>query len=164
MEACWRRHASLMAIEVARAYDEDKNLVPLYILTDSYPIYDPVTPGFVWESSADVSEVNTSHLVISANSKNPTGGDMNKSTSHYVMFTMKSSYDKNDHLKLSIENISTFNIIVYLSLCSSTSSSSLIWEGSTSVNAESTSLIEFNSAYDSAGTAFYAFSFLVSVV
>lgn len=157
------RHASLMAIEVARAYDEDKNLVPLYILTDSDPIYDPVTPGFVYGASADVSENYTSHLIITANSKNPTGGDMKGDSSDYVMFPLRFSYNKNDHVELSIENSSTFNIRVYLSL-SASSSLSVVWEGSISVNAGSTGLVEFDSIYDSTGPVLYAFAFLVSVV
>ena len=60
-----------MAIEVARAYDSDKNLVPLYILTDSDPIYDPVSPGFDTEL-----QKNDKLITVTASSKNPTGGNI----------------------------------------------------------------------------------------
>lgn len=64
-----------MALEVARAYDENKNLVPLYILTDGDPVYDPVTPGFI-VTSGNENTTDNIEIYINNNAMNPTGGDM----------------------------------------------------------------------------------------
>lgn len=61
-----------MALEVARAYDADKNLVPLYILTDGDQVYDPVTPGFELISLTFENPYIPFNVIV--NSKNPTGG------------------------------------------------------------------------------------------
>ena len=55
-----------MAFEVARAYDENKNLVPLYILTDGE--VPEVSPGF------DVTSQGGSTFIVTSYSSNPTGG------------------------------------------------------------------------------------------
>lgn len=55
-----------MAFEVARAYDENKNLVPLYVLTDGE--VPEVSPGF------DITATNYDNIIITANSSNPAGG------------------------------------------------------------------------------------------
>ena len=164
MEACWRRHASLMAIEVARAYDEDKNLVPLYILTDSDPIYDPVTPGFAYSANVDPAGDYASHLSIINDSKNPTGGNMIESGSTNVLFPMAFRYTIGNQVKLTIDNMSLFNITIYLNLSASNNPSDVIWDGTTSINSESTSVVEFNATRDARGSGLYAFAFLISVV
>lgn len=54
-----------MAYQVAQAYDENKNLVPLYVLTDGE--VPEVSPGFD-------ALVNDEGISITATSTNPTGG------------------------------------------------------------------------------------------
>lgn len=56
-----------MAYQVAQAYDENKNLVPLYVLTDGE--VPEVSPGF------EVSATSYDNIVITSNSSNPTGGN-----------------------------------------------------------------------------------------
>lgn len=105
-----------MALEVARAYDENKNLVPLYIATDSDPVYDPVTPGFIYqfdnyaESSTDVADLV---LNVMANAMNPSGGELsiiNEGTR--ISFTTEISETKNPTITLKINNQSNFDIKV----------------------------------------------------
>lgn len=60
-----------MAYQVAQAYDEDKNLVPLYILTDGE--VPEVSPGFDVSANSDNDENIT--IQITATSSNPTGGN-----------------------------------------------------------------------------------------
>ena len=60
-----------MALEVARAYDENKNLVPLYILTDGE--VPEVSPGFDISASSDTERNIT--IQITVTSSNPTGGN-----------------------------------------------------------------------------------------
>lgn len=55
-----------MAYQVAQAYDENKNLVPLYVLTDGE--VPEVSPGF------NVTATNYDNIIITAYSSNPTGG------------------------------------------------------------------------------------------
>lgn len=59
-----------MPYEVARAYDKDKNLVPLYVLYDGE--VPEVSPGF------DVTASSSNLILISSNSSNPTGGNFDK--------------------------------------------------------------------------------------
>ena len=61
-----------MAFEVARAYDENKNLVPLYILTDGE--VPEVSPGFDVSASSDAERNIT--IQITVTSSNPTGGNV----------------------------------------------------------------------------------------
>ena len=60
-----------MAFEVARAYDENKNLVPLYVLTDGE--VPEVSPGFDVSASSDTERNIT--IQITVTSSNPTGGN-----------------------------------------------------------------------------------------
>lgn len=69
-----------MAYQVAQAYDEDKNLVPLYILTDGE--VPEVSPGFDVVTSGNADTEFTT--VITANSSNPTGGSVTSSGSVQV--------------------------------------------------------------------------------
>ena len=59
-----------MAFEVARAYDENKNLVPLYILTDGE--VPEVSPGF--DFTVNSSNETTFTVYVVNESTNPTGG------------------------------------------------------------------------------------------
>ena len=68
-----------MPMVVAKAMDDNKNLVPLYVAVDGddFP-YDPVTPGFIMTvfKGSYTSEYKGGQIVISTNSKNPTGGNI----------------------------------------------------------------------------------------
>lgn len=55
-----------MAYQIAQAYDENKNLVPLYVLTDGE--VPEVSPGF------DVTATSYDNVVVTATSSNPVGG------------------------------------------------------------------------------------------
>lgn len=100
-----------MALEVARAYDENKNLVPLYILTDDDPVYEPVSPGFVW-SFDNYGSTNDPNVVlnISNNAMNPTGGALTVSSDYEEMSTGISTNINN--VSIRINNNSSFDIIV----------------------------------------------------
>ena len=113
-----------MALEVARAYDADKNLVPLYILTDGDPVYDPVTPGFTMSynktynnDSPSSNEENYFNIIVTSTGLNPTGGSIsipsdfyiwNKDGGNYVVFTA--------NVHFTILNTSKFNIECVLNL------------------------------------------------
>ena len=75
-EGTLRRRAFIMALEVAHAYDDNKNLVPLYIVTDSDPVYEPTTPGFFVMGDTE-SPVSDSKVYVTNNAMNPTGGQIN---------------------------------------------------------------------------------------
>lgn len=95
-----------MAFEVARAYDENKNLVPLYILTDGE--VPEVNPGFVAlvSSFEVVSQTTVVTIVITSNSSNPTGGFVNTpQTGLYGSWNSRA-------LRFIIDNSSQFNIKV----------------------------------------------------
>lgn len=94
-----------MALEVARAYDENKNLVPLYILTDNDPVYDPVTPGFLVTTDT-ASPVSDSKVYVTNNSMNPAGGQINNGND----IDMGRSYI-NSSPNVTIINESNFDII-----------------------------------------------------
>lgn len=101
-----------MALEVARAYDENKNLVPLYIATDSDPVYEPVTPGFIWTFD-NYGSTNSPdlRLIITSNALNPTGGELDFNSSAYNNFT--TNIDKSlSIVHISVYNESGFDIIV----------------------------------------------------
>lgn len=100
-----------MALEVARAYDENKNLVPLYILTDDDPVYEPVSPGFIW-SFDNYGESNNPNLVlsISNNAMNPTGGALTISPDYEEM---TNGIDAEfDNASIRINNDSSFDIVI----------------------------------------------------
>ena len=95
-----------MALEVARAYDADKNLVPLYILTDGDPVYDPVTPGFIVTGDTE-SPVSDSKVYVTNNAMNPTGGQINNGND----ISLGQSYvNKNTNPVITIINESNFDI------------------------------------------------------
>ena len=95
-----------MAFEVARAYDENKNLVPLYILTDGE--VPEVSPGFdaVVSSLKVVSQTTVITIVITSNSSNPTGGFVNTPQTG-----LAGSWNSRA-LRFIIDNNSQFNIKV----------------------------------------------------
>lgn len=80
-EGTLRRRAFIMALEVAHAYDENKNLVPLYIVTDSDPVYEPTTPGFELIPLSFESPYIPFNVVV--NSKNPVGGSLENLSLEY---------------------------------------------------------------------------------
>lgn len=84
-----------MAYQVAQAYDEDKNLVPLYILTDGE--VPEVSPGF----SAIAANAT---VTITQTSTNPTGGTLDLGDMELIKNTWK------------IENLSQFTIKVSMSM------------------------------------------------
>lgn len=92
-----------MAYQVAQAYDEDKNLVPLYILTDGE--VPEVSPGF---SAIAANAIVT----ITQTSTNPTGGTLDLGELYTTSNTWR------------IENLSQFTIKVSMSFVSSSSESS----------------------------------------
>lgn len=100
-----------MALEVARAYDENKNLVPLYILTDDDPVYEPVTPGFIWSFDNYGSSSNPNLVLnISNNAMNPTGGALTVSSDYEEM---TNGIDAEfDNASIRINNNSSFDIII----------------------------------------------------
>lgn len=152
-----------MAIEVARAYDEDKNLVPLYILTDSDPIYDPVTPGFVYTAEADPSGSYTSRLTITSNSKNPTGGDMMNGAGYISLPTAGAVSSASTVIVVIIENISTFSIRASVSM-SALSTSSIRYSGTINLDSGSNQQIQFEIGTSTSRSGVYLRSFLISVV
>ena len=95
-----------MAYQVAQAYDEDKNLVPLYVLTDGEA--PEVSPGFVTVvSGVDVVSSETIITVLIAQtSSNPSGGladsDVNESAFSW----------SRDSVTVRIYNNSDFNLTV----------------------------------------------------
>ena len=95
-----------MAFEVARAYDENKNLVPLYILTDGE--VPEVTPGFTAVVSGvdKVGGKTIITVIIAQTSSNPSGGlaDSDVNESYF-------SWDK-DNITVKIYNNSDFNLTV----------------------------------------------------
>lgn len=66
-----------MPYEVARAYDEDKNLVPLYVLYDGE--VPEVSPGFDFSLTSINSK--TFNLFVTNTSTNPVGGTVTISSS-----------------------------------------------------------------------------------
>ena len=92
-----------MAFEVARAYNEDKNLVPLYVLTDGE--IPEVSPGFVASlSNVSSGDTITYYLSITNNSSNPAGGLVSKTgTSGDIAFGRKN---------IILVNNSPFTIVV----------------------------------------------------
>lgn len=92
-----------MAYQVAQAYDEDKNLVPLYILTDGE--VPEVSPGFS-------AIAGSAKVTITQTSTNPTGGTIDLGELNTTSNTWR------------IENLSQFTIKVSMSFVSSTSESS----------------------------------------
>ena len=84
-EGTLRRRAFIMALEVAHAYDDNKNLVPLYIVTDSDPVYEPTTPGFELIPLSFENPYIPFNVVV--NSKNPTGGGLDNLALEYGVET-----------------------------------------------------------------------------
>lgn len=102
-----------MALEVARAYDSNKNLVPLYILTDSDPVYDPVTPGFEFNVYSYSGEPVIDIVVIN-DSMNPTGGNMEASTTiEDLSYSLPNGSTK---IKLNCVNNSNFDILISINM------------------------------------------------
>lgn len=151
-----------MAIEAARAYDENKNLVPLYILTDSDPIYDPVTPGFVYSAEADSSGNYTSRLTITSNSKNPTGGDM-MGGDGYIYLPFNYNPNQNTAVIVIVENISNLDIRTTLSI-SVNNDTAIVYSGTISLNSGSNQQIQFETNTPATSFGVYLRSFLISVV
>ena len=98
-----------MALEVAHAYDENKNLVPLYIVTDSDPVYEPTTPGF--DYSVYNPDNSTCTLIIISNSLNPTGGSLVSEETNVSFLNRLTSSD----IKINISNQSGKNLYIVLS-------------------------------------------------
>lgn len=95
-----------MAFEVARAYDENKNLVPLYILTDGE--VPEVTPGFTTVVSGvdKVGGKTIITVIIAQTSSNPSGGlaDSDVNESYFSWYK--------DNITVKIYNNSDFNLTV----------------------------------------------------
>lgn len=105
-----------MALEVARAYDADKNLVPLYILADGDPVYDPVTPGFTWVFDNYGETLNSpAELVFSiiSDAMNPTGGNVTLDGER-SLFTTAIWKTANPTVTLKIKNQTHFDIKISL--------------------------------------------------
>lgn len=81
-----------MAYQVAQAYDENKNLVPLYVLTDGDPVYEPTTPGFELIPLSFDNPYIPFNVIV--NSKNPVGGSLENVSVEYEVDTHKSYYFK----------------------------------------------------------------------
>ena len=94
-----------MAFEVARAYDENKNLVPLYILTDGE--VPEVSPGFDVSASSNVDGNIT--IQITVTSSNPTGG--NAVTLNPINFASSSQGTKT----ITIYNKTKYNLSILVS-------------------------------------------------
>lgn len=92
-----------MAYQIAQAYDENKNLVPLYVLTDGE--VPEVSPGF--EMLVVSSEWGNIEVSIVSNSTNPTGGVITDST--------PISIRANGDINITVYNNSEFNIVVSMS-------------------------------------------------
>ena len=103
-----------MAYQVAQAYDEDKNLVPLHILTDGE--VPEVSPGF----SAIAANAT---VTITQTSTNPTGGTLDLGTFDLINNTWR------------IENLSQFTIKVSMSMLNGSSTQSST--GSITINSMS---------------------------
>ena len=101
-----------MALEVARAYDENKNLVPLYILTDGDPVYDPVTPGFIYDmdnyGDSPDTDANLT-LNIMSDAMNPTGGTI---LDNMIQVHLSDSIDGNSLVRVYINNQTSFDLKV----------------------------------------------------
>ena len=101
-----------MALEIARAYDADKNLVPLYILTDGDPVYDPVTPGFIYDidnyGDSPDTDANLT-LNIMSDAMNPTGGTVLDDT---IQVHLSDSINGNSLVRVYINNQTSFDLKV----------------------------------------------------
>lgn len=93
-----------MAYQIAQAYDENKNLVPLYVLTDGE--VPEVSPGFEM-LVVSASEWGNIEVSIVSNSTNPTGGVITDST--------PISIRANGDINITVYNNSEFNIVVSMS-------------------------------------------------
>lgn len=95
-----------MALEVAHVYDENSNLVPLYIITNSDPVFEPEIPGF----SILVNDSGQS-VIISASSPRPLGGELTPSNG--ILIRTADTYGSNwADIDVSISNNSSYNLRV----------------------------------------------------
>lgn len=127
-----------MALEVARAYDENKNLVPLYILTDGD--IPEVTPGFDFVVSYKSS---TSYdLTIVSNSSNPTGGVISKDVNLSIT-------NSGNNCTINVANDSDFNVSVSMDiiagLTGNEQSRTIVTELPITINSKSSDSIIFKS-------------------
>ena len=106
------RRLNDMALEVAHAYDENKNLVPLYIVTDSDPVYEPTTPGFVYDmdnyGDSPDTDANLT-LNIMSNAMNPTGGTILDDT---IQIPLSDSINAHSLVRVYINNQTSFDLKV----------------------------------------------------
>lgn len=157
-----------MALEVARAYDADKNLVPLYILTDGDQVYDPVTPGFTWAFDNYGETLNSpADLVFSiiSDAMNPTGGNITLDGERHI-FTTDIWKTANPTVTLKINNQTPFDIKISLTCTIQNSyySSGYRYHDVYTINingievpkdSEISSVTFTNSPYDSENTDYY---------
>lgn len=110
-----------MPMVVAKAMDDNKNLVPLYVAVDGddFP-YEPTSPGFNVSlnksyTSFPNSDNDSFSIVLTATGNNPTGGNLsfsspytiwNRENSNYVSFSFPVSFK--------ILNTSKFSVSVTL--------------------------------------------------
>lgn len=94
-----------MAYEIARAYDADKNLVPLYVLSDGE--LPEVSPGFAVSAVSDTERNIT--IQITATSSNPTGG--NAVTLNSISYAPSSQSTKT----ITVYNKTKYNLSVLVS-------------------------------------------------
>ena len=127
-----------MAFEVARAYDENKNLVPLYILTDGE--VPEVSPGFDFVVSYKSS---TSYdLTIVSNSSNPTGGVISKDVNLSIT-------NSGNNCTINVANDSDFNVSVSMDIIAGLTgnerSRPIVTELPITINSKSSASIVFES-------------------
>lgn len=84
-----------MAYQVAQAYDENKNLVPLYVLTDGE--VPEVSPGFS-------ATRNAAFIYIVATSTNPVGGDVFIETA--IQISSATTIYNQSNFKISVSGVS----------------------------------------------------------
>lgn len=125
-----------MALEVARAYDENKNLVPLYIATDSDPVYDPVTPGFAFGVYSYSNEYDIDITIIN-NAMNPTGGDIPSTNIENLPYSVLASAKT---VNINCVNNSNFDIMISINMVLYRRSSSSIYSTLTIVTESSLSV------------------------
>lgn len=131
-----------MPYEVARAYDEDKNLVPLYVLYDGE--VPEVSPGFDVVSARGSSTSNTVYydISITTSSSNPTGGSVESSN-------LVTIGNYNYTCQITVHNTTTFNLIVTLGIAEYSASFSIKTENPSTISAGGTATFTGNSSTSS---------------
>lgn len=99
-----------MALEIAHAYDDNKNLVPLYIVTDSDPVYEPTTPGFIINVDKPSDLSGAFRILITNSAMNPTGGELDVYNNTYSAYEGADMSQRTASVK--VDNQSNFDIIL----------------------------------------------------